>query len=204
MSQYIKSICREVKILVWLLVIFGIIILVVFLYNLPINVKLQFTYKQNNIYLMAKCFNKYIIKKNISFKDRQQQSSEKENILEILNQLPSEISNTFQALHSNKENIAPYLRAMQIDSFMWRSVLGLGKPNVTSLMFGSLWTVKGILTGWFAQQVKGFPKPDLFVIPEFVDQKFETKLVCIGSIRLGKAMYTLMKVKTNKNDKKIV
>ncbi|WP_174614047.1 DUF2953 domain-containing protein [Virgibacillus ihumii] len=86
------------------------------------------------------------------------------------------------------------LKRFTFQRFYWKTEFGTGKADGTGLATGGIWASKGFLTGYFANKSTFKSEPSISVIPYFNRKCFRSELECIVSIRVGQAMYALLKV----------
>lgn len=69
--------------------------------------------------------------------------------------------------------------------FTWITKLGTGGPASTAIFYGLLWGLKLSLISYLSQQTVFARDPEIQVIPDFQNLKFEMVFDCIFRVKLG-------------------
>jgi|GEM_PF-4815592 len=81
------------------------------------------------------------------------------------------------------------LHKITVREYAWRTDIGLLDAVDTALLCGGAWIAMSGLTGLFTQLFTFAELPTLGVSPTFHRTAFSTRLSCIATLRLGKAIY---------------
>lgn len=109
--------------------------------------------------------------------------------------LTDESSNLYPSIIRMKNDVTSNLRNIYVHHIAWTTHIGCGEAYATGLVLGPMWTVKGIVIGFISRHVNGLSASNvhLLIEPYFTEEKLQSEVNCIGSIRIGKAIYTLIK-----------
>lgn len=102
-----------------------------------------------------------------------------------------------EAIHllSKLNSIANYiLKNTYFHKLKWLTAGGTGDASSTGIATGGVWSIKGIFIGMIAEKSNLKCKPVIHVTPHFQQQHFLSTFDCMVSLKLGKAMYALLKV----------
>ena len=98
-------------------------------------------------------------------------------------------------LESIREDVAYFVRHIQINRFHWSSRIGAPDAAATGMLAGLAWTLMGgITTCVYRQAAPEWDRPVLAVEPDFRKQGLSTSLDCIFKIRVGNIMVTGIKI----------
>ncbi|WP_158591804.1 DUF2953 domain-containing protein [Oceanobacillus halophilus] len=87
------------------------------------------------------------------------------------------------------------LNKTKLHKLNWSSLIGTGEASSTGVVSGALWALKGTLIGIFAEKLILECKPKVEVNPRYQQEYVQTNLDCMVSIRIGKAIQALIKVR---------
>lgn len=103
-----------------------------------------------------------------------------------LNQLP-------QLLKGMLKLTKDLLQRLTFHQFSWQTTIGTGEASSTGILVGGLWSIKSILMGFLMQYCQFKCQPQTDLAPQFQRKEMSTKLNCMVSIRLGKAIFMLIR-----------
>ncbi|MBP1968902.1 hypothetical protein J2Z83_000996 [Virgibacillus natechei] len=81
-----------------------------------------------------------------------------------------------------------------VHKLKWQTSGGTGDASTTGIATGGVWGIKGVVIGVIAEKSNMKCKPIIQVKPHFQYKHFLSTFDCMISIRLGKAMYALLKM----------
>ncbi|MFC4022520.1 DUF2953 domain-containing protein [Oceanobacillus longus] len=178
-----------------LLVIFGLVVIILIIMLLSkIIVSIQYTYEQNNQHvtfsvfiLRIRCFKKKY--------DLAEWSEQKLEMVDIHFESFSErIKTSYKVMKDANKRITEVLQKVRLHHYSWVTVGGTGDAFSTGIASGGIWTIKGIITGFFLEKVQLECKPKIHVEPHFQQRYLRTDFDCMVSIRIGQAIRALIKL----------
>lgn len=86
-------------------------------------------------------------------------------------------------------------------SFYWRTEYGMSNPAITGISNGLFWILKGIIVQVISIILNFNNPPELYVKPDFDEEKFSTYFSGIFSLHLGNIILTTMKILIYKLDR---
>ncbi|MGM8215617.1 DUF2953 domain-containing protein [Bacillaceae bacterium W0354] len=112
-----------------------------------------------------------------------------------------------QAILTTMKDVIPdikkLLKSIRLKNLEWNTSFGLKYADHTALMTGLLYSFKGFIVSFVMNSVQNFTTPSVNVQPLFNQKKYETKVQCILSFRIGQIMRNMLKIlnKLGKNEK---
>lgn len=91
-----------------------------------------------------------------------------------------------------KKPVFESLKKMDIHCLIWHSGAGTGDASVTGRLAGVAWSIKGVIEAWLKQNIRMKKDPEISFTPFFQSAGFESDLSCMVSIRIGKAILTIL------------
>ncbi|WP_373893077.1 DUF2953 domain-containing protein [Virgibacillus natechei] len=86
------------------------------------------------------------------------------------------------------------LKNTYVHKLKWHTAGGTGDASSTGIATGGVWAIKGIFIGIINEKSNLTCRPVIRVSPHFQQQYFLSTFDCMVSLKLGKAMYALLKV----------
>lgn len=86
------------------------------------------------------------------------------------------------------------LKKVHVTEFNWYTRIGIGEAPETAMLSGTIWAIKGTVSGWMLQHVTLEKTPQLSVVPMYNRTLFSTELACITKIRTGNAIIAGLKL----------
>lgn len=86
------------------------------------------------------------------------------------------------------------LRKLHVTEFNWYTRVGAGDAPQTAMLSGTIWALKGTLSGWLFHHVTLDKTPQFSVMPMYNRTLFSTELACITKIRTGNAIIAGLKL----------
>ncbi|WP_158595068.1 DUF2953 domain-containing protein [Oceanobacillus piezotolerans] len=122
--------------------------------------------------------------------------------IDIASSLEDKDSETFNLNWDNlTQTVKKYNKIMNtmtngvnLHSLHWSTSLGTGEASSTGIVTGSVWTMKSSVIGLLCNKLINQCQPFIAVNPNFGQEEFQTRLSCMVSIKLGKAIRTILKV----------
>lgn len=97
-----------------------------------------------------------------------------------------------------KKRKLPYLMISNMNiyckKFSWKTEYGFANPAVTGISNGFFWIIKGLILTLVNSLCEFKISPEIFLIPDFNQQKFHTSFSGIFSFRIGNIILTVMKL----------
>ncbi|AWB45048.1 hypothetical protein DCC85_12990 [Paenibacillus sp. CAA11] len=88
-----------------------------------------------------------------------------------------------------------FIKHLQVTRLDWATFFALKEADQTAILSGSLWALKSVLVGYLSYKVHMTRPPKLMIRPRFgVEPQFGTEFTCIGQLRLGFMLYTLLRL----------
>lgn len=75
------------------------------------------------------------------------------------------------------------IKHLVVEKLDWKSYIGVGDAMITALSTGSLWAVKGMLTGFLSSRAR-LLELSLIVEPDFNNEKLVSHINCILKMRI--------------------
>lgn len=92
-----------------------------------------------------------------------------------------------------KKKIYSLLRRSTIKKLAWKTDIGVGEADQTGLIFGGLWMIKSFIINYLYHNKLLEIRPKLSICPFFNEKTIQSKMDCMITIRLGQAIYTMLK-----------
>ncbi|WP_164668357.1 DUF2953 domain-containing protein [Virgibacillus doumboii] len=176
--------------MIWLLL--GFILIIILLLFSKVKVKSAFflNQQQQTITINIYFYRLRLIRRCIDLSETDEDKSIRE-ALEFLHQ----ISNNFvQKIKDMNDIFTILFRRIHFHQLNWRTHVGTGEASMAGVASGGIWAIKGMLIGVLAEKSNFDCEPSLTVTPLFNHRQFQSEFDCIVSIRIGQAMYALLKV----------
>ncbi|RDW16359.1 hypothetical protein CWR48_17090 [Oceanobacillus arenosus] len=106
---------------------------------------------------------------------------------------PDEMKHFIKNVKDSKEKIDHILKQVTIHRFYWSTTGGTGDAFLNGIASGAIWALKGMMTGYIAENGNLACRPRIEVLPTFQTAEFMTSIDCIISLRLGQAIHTLLR-----------
>ncbi len=179
-----------------------VIIIVLFLQRLTISVNYYYQKDSHYLKLTVHLARFRMLEKKINLKQQQthNQTSHLADLWKGLEQ-DIELNNFSQLMHTVVEQLktTKYMvkmacRHLTIKQLVWKTTFGTGEASSAGLVAGGLWMVKGTVLGLLSELATMNCEPKLSVIPYFQQKGYQSEIDCMVSIRLGKAIHTIMQM----------
>ncbi|WP_337019599.1 DUF2953 domain-containing protein [Oceanobacillus massiliensis] len=172
--------------------LFCILLLLLFFSKIIISV--QYTYEQNEQQLT---FSIFIL--GIRIFKRKQDLTARDSKLPAFGDisfrsLPEKIKEFHSYLNEINRTMEGVLQKVRLHHFKWITTGGTGDAFTTGMASAGVWTVKGMVTGFFMRRFQVKCKPFIHVEPNFQQRFLHSEVDCMVSMRLGQAMYTFIKL----------
>lgn len=183
-----------------LIIIFVLLFLLIILYS---NIVILVNIECNEHHLLISI---YIYLYRIPIFKNQQKISHNYTLQKMIKFIhQQDFSKLLHQLHKERRETNPLLisllKKIHIHDIKWHSILGAGGYGTTSLAFGSLWSVKGMLLGLMTSQYHIAGVPNIKITPLFQQYVFESCLACTSTIKVKQFISIFLKYykKENKN-----
>lgn len=104
------------------------------------------------------------------------------------------ISNLIKSAGDIHTILKGFLQRIKVKKFSWSSHIGTGDADVTGILAGQVWSVKGIATGLVSHYMRVVGQPQLEVHPVFQGTAAATHFECAVSFRSGRVIITAIKL----------
>ncbi|WP_099158780.1 DUF2953 domain-containing protein [Virgibacillus ndiopensis] len=182
----------------WIIV--GVVLLSIVLCS-KININFIYTYEQDKQLIIIrmrfygiKLLNKVIDLDEVENKDLWKNPFRGKTFLENLKQVDNFVHSIIETVDTFTMTARIFLRRIQVHKLEWNTFFGTGDASSTGIIAGGIWAVKGSLIGFIDTTSHLSCKPIMSVSPHFQRKYINSKFDCIVSIRIGQAMYALIKV----------
>lgn len=186
----------------WLLLGLGLIILVVFLLFVgllfvKLTVRIQFKYlnQHSQLQLSLYLYNLKLFTRDIPLNQMPDNEWTFSNFRQDIREYIRNLKTTYR-------QFIGLLSLMELKYFEWRSSGGTGDAFTTGISSGGIWTIKGVCVGFLGNHMNMSCRPIIQVFPDYQKKYLQTKIDCMISIRLGKAIRGIMNVKKESDNHK--
>ncbi|MEN2769152.1 DUF2953 domain-containing protein [Ornithinibacillus xuwenensis] len=191
--------------MVWIFVVLFLIIIFIILLLLKIKIKVSYSYQKDSHQIMITVYliRIKIFQRKIDFNAKRKDTHEQKDFLDVIKEIRGhdEIADFKQLLKTLKQRLMEAKNAMitvmnnlSIHQLTWKTQFGTGEASSTGVTSGGIWMIKGTLIGMMYEMTNFKCEPQIAVIPYFQQKGLQSQIDCIVSIRLGKAIYTVMQV----------
>ncbi|SHF79282.1 Protein of unknown function [Ornithinibacillus halophilus] len=189
--------------MVWMIIGLILFLLLFIIVMSKVNLILHYSYN-NHIHCISVAIRLYGIQL-LSIERKYENNREKDWLDTLMEIDIQEEVQSFQTdlktfKHWMKQGTKLFKEAMQqinIKKLDWKTAIGTGDASSTGIVTGSLWMVKGTIIGALHEITNLNKQPSIEMIPNFQQKLLQSKIDCIVSIRIGKAIYMFLKVMRN-------
>lgn len=96
-----------------------------------------------------------------------------------------------KVLQEMNASLSELLANVSVHHLDWRTEAGTGEAFTTGVTGGAIWTIKGAIIAYIAEQTHLHCRPLIHFEPRFNQQCFSTTVEGIVSLRIGKAIHML-------------
>ncbi len=121
-------------------------------------------------------------------------SYEEKSIRETLKLLHTYSENFLQKVNDLNDVITILLGRLYFHKLSWNTHFGTGEASATGMISGGIWGTKGMILGLIYAKSNLKCEPSISVVPLFNQRYIESKFDCIVSVRIGQAIYGIIKV----------
>ncbi|WP_163971654.1 DUF2953 domain-containing protein [Oceanobacillus halotolerans] len=189
--------------MVWILigVVLVILILIIILLFSTLTISIHSIYDKERSWLSLRVllYKIPILQTNIDFKEQQDigllEEIEEKSFLEKLRFIYHQLQYMAKLYVETKDILFQYLVANTfVHQLEWETHIGTGDAASTGITTGGIWTIKGLILGVVIEKSNLLNKPTISVVPYFQQEYFHSRMKCMVSIRLGKAIRALYKM----------
>ncbi|GAB3065329.1 DUF2953 domain-containing protein [Virgibacillus ainsalahensis] len=179
--------------MLWLLLMIIFIILMVIFSRISITFNYTYTPEEHSTVIAISMFGIRLFKKEVN---RRNECMDINKGLEEMNvgSFQGRLRDILQKVKESMQVTDNLLKNIRVHQLKWITKGGTGEAGSTGVATGAIWGLKGLLTGFVAEKSMLKCKPDIQVTPLFQHETLMTTFDCMISLRLGKAMYALIKV----------
>ncbi|QKY69689.1 DUF2953 domain-containing protein [Lentibacillus sp. CBA3610] len=121
-------------------------------------------------------------------------TDQEQSFQEVLSLLHKSSRNFIQKIRNFYEVATLVLERLRFHSLSWHTEVGTGKAHTTGMVTGGIWSVQGTVIGLLSAKSHLDCKPSIEVTPFFNQKRIDSKFDCMFSIRIGQAIYALLKI----------
>lgn len=194
--------------MVWIVVGLCFILVLIILLSSRLKIILHYTYDQDegsNLIRVTIClYHIQIYEKAINPLEFYPQSSiwrgwENKTLLQKMQYMPKGLKATLNQFSSHYKKVIPVLRKLQIKKLFWETECGTGDALTSGSMCGILWAAKGGVLRLLRQKTGTLKQVHLQVTPHFQREVLTSKMHCIASFTIGKAILAFIHFRSGKN-----
>lgn len=179
--------------MVWVWLCLGLIILFVILLFSSVYVICHFTYAKERqvLFIRIKLYHISIFKKEIDLSEEEGSILniwKGKSLLEGLYDLQNTCREMIRDIQKLKSIVSLFLQRVKIHEFVWHTHIGTGDAGTAGIAAGSVWTIKGMITGVIANKSNLCCTPDTTVNPHFQYKCLQSTLDCMVSVKIGQAI----------------
>lgn len=185
--------------MLWVWILFGLILITLFLLFSRIYFTCHFTYTQHKqVILIGVYFYRLrLLQREINLNSNEESAIldiwKGKDFLEGLHDLQNECRNIIDEIRDLRTLTALFLKKVKIIELNWHTHVGTGEASKTGLATGSVWIIKGLLIGFISKQSNLNCQPNTSVQPYFQFKYIQSTVDCIVSIKIGQAIYVFLK-----------
>jgi len=164
-----------------------------------IHMTIHYTYEQNSHHMeialfiwRIKCYRKEIDLTEFSKGQMDLAEMDFTSFLEVVKKL-------YRNLKEGNNLVKQLIAKFRVLHFSWITQGGTGNAVSCGLVSGGLWAIKGMILAFINEKIQLKCKPFIQVEPSFGQRFLYTDFDCMVSIRLGQAIYALIKIIKNNN-----
>lgn len=124
------------------------------------------------------------------------------NFLDGLQDLQNRVFEVIRNMQEMKTAASLLLERLKFHAFKWHTHVGTGEAGTAGLAAGSVWMIKGTITGIIANKSNLCCRPDTTVKPYFQYKCMQSRLDCMVSIKIGQAMGVFFQTSRKQNRSK--
>lgn len=174
-------------ILIALLLLIIIIVLSILLSPLRLAFASIYNEDQQSVYIEATLFGIRILHREMDFDEQMDHEDATHHYIQSLKKVK-------KAFPIYKK----FAHKVRIKKLSWETNIGTGDAPTSGIASGGLWSVKGIICGQIANFFTLETKPELSVSPDFQKPVFDSRMHCIGKVRVGQAIRAYMAIPAKK------
>lgn len=176
-----------------LLLGFGLLLVFVIFLFTNVHITLHYTYEQSahQIAIAIFVFHIKCYKKNIDLTRTKNEHTDTETV--EFQSYPMELKKIYLKMKKEDDG-SKILSKVKLRHFSWVTAGGTGDAITCGFVSGGLWAIKGMFIAFINEKIQLKCKPFIHVEPNFQQQFLKTDLDCMLSIRLGQAIFVLIKL----------
>ncbi|WP_284139841.1 MULTISPECIES: DUF2953 domain-containing protein [unclassified Virgibacillus] len=178
----------------------GMLLVSGLVFILFVRLYMSFTFhyieKEQSLIILLRILHIKLYEKQVSFSNDED---------ELLNYLMQEnglddkgnkfrFSSILQTIPNYGKLMMDCLQKVTIHELSWKTNIGTGEAALTGLVAGAFWSIKGSVLAFLTACCRVKQNAQVEVVPHFQQKRFQIKLHCIVSIRLGQAIYIALKI----------
>ncbi|MBP1947808.1 DUF2953 domain-containing protein [Virgibacillus litoralis] len=177
--------------MVILLIIFVLVIILILFSKIKVNSTVILNQEKQTAFIAVYFYRIRLMNKLI---DLSEESYEDKSIREILKLLHSYSNNFLQKIKDLNDVATILLKRIYFQKLNWNTHFGTGDASSAGMVSGGIWGTKGLILGLINAKSNIKCDPVISVVPLFNQKYIESKFDCIVSIRIGQAIYGILKV----------
>ncbi|UJL45075.1 DUF2953 domain-containing protein [Virgibacillus sp. NKC19-16] len=179
--------------MLWILLAVVLLILILLLSRITITGNVTYTQREQSFTVTVSLYRVRLYKKkaNITMENK----DTRKGIRDInFDSFQGDLREAIELLRELNPFVDYILKNTYVHKLKWLTAGGTGDASSTGIAAGGVWAIKGIFIGIITEKSNLTCKPVIRVSPHFQQQHFLSTFDCMVSLKLGKAMYTLLKV----------
>lgn len=185
--------------------IFIVLFIFVLYSRIFITISYLYTSENQTLKIIVTFYRMNIFKKEIEFSDiLDEQIQSKQLILNNINDFKSKVKKIIYQLDQITSLVKAFRKSISIHKLSWHTTIGIEQANITGVSVGGLWGIKGIILSILKENTLLRRKPQISITPIYNQTLFHTEFNCIGSIKVGKAIFVFFRaVRINELNHKV-
>ncbi|WP_010099194.1 DUF2953 domain-containing protein [Ornithinibacillus scapharcae] len=186
----------------WIIILITLVIILFILLWFRLKIKIHYCFQKNNHHLLISVYYTKLRLLHRKIDLNGDDTEEFSFILEFLQEVTEDkltgfkdmVKNILGQLKLAKNMVTIMLKKITFQELNWNTHIGTGDASTTGLVTGGVWMIKGGLLGFVSELSNVDCKPNLAITPHFQQKGLFSQVDCIVTIRLGKAIFTTMRV----------
>lgn len=169
-----------------------IILLILFLYTkIKVITNVILNHHQQTVLISVYILRVRLMRRSIDLSEGQR---EEKSFQEIIDYLHSTSQNIVQKMKDLNNAGTIILNRLCFHQIGWSTQVGTGEASTAGIVTGGIRATKGLIIGLLSVKSNFKCEPSISVTPIFNQKQIQSKFDCIVSIRIGQAIYALLKV----------
>lgn len=173
---------------------FLLLVLFVFFSRIFITLTYLYTSKKQTLKVVVTFYRMRIFKKEIDLSQSlEDQLQGKTPILNNINDFKTKVKKVIYQINQLIPLINQIGKSVSIHKLSWHTTVGIDRADITGISVGGLWGIKGIILSFLREKTILKRNPQISVTPIYNQMLFHTEFDCMGSIKVGKAIFVFFR-----------